>query len=525
MIRKYWPLGLAIIAVLLIASLSAILAVHLTPPRAIWSGMLSRNTADLNNYLSIIEEVRSDGLKTHNLMTAEPHPAFQIRPFHAALGIIGKIFPGLSPVALLEIGRIVSSLFLLTLIGVLVSRLFDSNKDRIASFLLITIGSGLGWLHLVWDPPDLGYSELSTFLALISPPLYQLSLGCVLGIILAILAAYKAPSFQKRLWYTFLAAMLAILLGFERPFPLIPLCFTIAGFFFIEMLNNKTSRTKLLTITIPVCICAVLTVLFQVRLMQQIPVYAEWNRQHVVTSPKFPAIFQALGLMIPLAVIGFNELRKKDPQLTLIFFLYAVCSVISSKIPIQIQERFLEGLPLSTAVLATAGLVRIMHSIRRPALQFMFVVIVLAIMTPSNWIALRRDITAVSRRSVPQFMPVDFIEAMKVLKKESQPGEPILSLEFAGNFIIAYSTRPAFVAHRVATARFMEKKKLVADLFQLPSESAKAQELIRETNARWLFWGPEEKDFAKGLFNPDQASYLSTVYKNPLVTVYKIKGD
>jgi hypothetical protein len=484
--------------------------------------MLSRNTADLNNYLSIIEEVRSDGLKTHNLMTAEPHPAFQIRPFHAALGILGKVFPALSPVALLEIGRIVASIFLLTLIAILVSRLYDSNKDRLASFFLITIGSGLGWLHLVWDPPDLGYSELSTFLALTSAPLYQLSLGCVLGIILAILAAYKTESSQKRLLYTFSAAIMAILLGFERPFPLIPLSFTIAGFICIEFLNNKNGRMKLLSITIPVCICAAITVLYQMRLIQEIPVYAEWNRQHVVTSPKFPAIFQALGLMLPLAFFGFNELRKKDSQVVLIFFLYAVCSIIASKIPVQIQERFLEGLPLATAVLATAGLVRFMNSIRRSALQFLFVLIVLVALAPSDWIALRRDLTAVSRRSAPQFMPVNFIDGMKALKNKSQPGEPVLSLELAGNFIIAYSTRPTVVSHRVATARFMEKKKLVAELFQLPAEDSKAKELIRESNAHWLFWGPEEKDYAKGHFDPEQATYLKRVYENPMVTIYQI---
>jgi hypothetical protein len=523
LIRKYWPLGLAIIVVLLIASLSALLAVNLTPPHAIWTGMLSRNTADLNNYLSIIEEVRSDGLKTHNLMTAEPHPAFQIRPFHAALGVLGKIFPPLSPVALLEIGRIVASLFLLTLIAILVSRLYDSNRDRVASFFLLTIGSGLGWLHLVWHPPDLGYSELSTFLAITSAPLYQLSLGCVLGIILCILAAYKTQSSKRQFAFTFCAALMAVLLGFERPFPLIPLSFTIAGFFIIEYFNNKNSRLKLLAITIPVCVCAALTVLYQMRLMQQIPVYAEWNRQHLVTSPTFPAIFQSLGLMLPLAVIGFNELRKKDSQLTLIFFLYAVCSIISSKIPIQIQERFLEGLPLSTAVLATAGLVRLMHLVKRAMLQAVIAVIVLVMLAPSSWVALRTDLNAVSKRSAPQFMPLNFIDGMKELKKVSQPGEPVLSLELAGNFIIAYSTRPTVVSHRVATARFMDKKKLVADLFQLPAEDSKAKELIKQSYARWLFWGPEEKDYAKGHFNPDQASYLKRVYENPMVSIFQIE--
>jgi hypothetical protein len=179
-------------------------------------------------------------------------------------------------------------------------------------------------------------------------------------------------------------------------------------------------------------------------------------------------------------------------------------------------------LPLSVAILATAGLVRLMHVIRRAALQLLFAVVVLVMLAPSSWIALRRDLAAVSKRSAPQFMPVNFIDGMKALKKVSQPEEPVLSLELAGNFIIAYSTRPTVVSHRVATARFMEKKKLVADLFQLPSEDSKAKGLIKTSTARWLFWGPEEKDFARGHFNPDQASYLKRVYENPMVTIYRI---
>jgi hypothetical protein len=518
LIRKYWPLGLAIIIVMLIASLPAILAIHLTPPHAIWTGILSRNTGDLNGYLSIIEEIRSDGLRVHNLMTAEQHPAFQIRPFHAALGLLGKIFPGLSPVALLEIGRIVASLFLLTLIAFLVTRLYDSNKQRVAAFFLITLGSGLGWLHVVHDPPDLRYVELSTFLTLISPPLYQVSLSCVLGISILLLAAHQAS--QKL--YAFLAVILVVLLGFERPFPLIPLGFTIAAFLVIKILQSGSEGLKLLKVSVPVAVAAILTVLYQLKLMQQIPVYAEWNRQHVVTSPTFPAIFQSLGLMIPLAIIGFIEIRKKHSDVAYFFLLYAISSIICSKIPVQVQERFLEGLPLSVGILASGGLVRLIRVIKRPVLQTTIAMIVIVILIPSSWIGLRSDLNAVEKRTSPQFMPSVFIEGIQALKKVSKPGEAVLSLEIAGNFIVAYSSRPTVVSHRVATSRFVEKLKLVIDLFQLPAEDPNAQQLIRKTNAHLLFWGPEERDFARGRFDPDQASYLSRVYENPMVRIYRI---
>ena len=115
------------------------------------------------------------------------------------------------------------------------------------------------------------------------------------------------------------------------------------------------------------------------------------------------------------------------------------------------------------------------------------------------------------------------MESLEELKKVSKPGEAVLSMELAGNFVIAYSSRPAVIAHRIGTARVNEKKKLVSDLFELDAESSAAKSLIPKTNATWLFWGPEEKDYARGRFKPETASYLEQQHKNKMVTIYRIK--
>ena len=134
----------------------------------------------------------------------------------------------------------------------------------------MTLGSGLGWAHLTELRPDLGYSELSTFSSLVSAPLYQLSLGCLLGIILSIAAAYQAESLRMQLKYSLIAALFAVILGFERPFSLITLGFTMAGFALIEILNNKHKTMKLLLSVLPLAIAARSVVLYQFFLIKNI---------------------------------------------------------------------------------------------------------------------------------------------------------------------------------------------------------------------------------------------------------------
>ncbi|HSE40408.1 MAG TPA: hypothetical protein VLH08_06535, partial [Acidobacteriota bacterium] len=210
-----------VLLILTVASIPSMYAILITPRGAMWSGLIARNTNDINGYLSIIEEVRSDGLLAHNLMTAEPHPAFQLRPFHAALGIIGKIFPELTPVTLLEIGRIITTTFFLIVLLCVIFRFFQSTKNRILAFFITIFSSGLGWLHLINDPPDLRYSELSTLCSLISAPLYQFSLGCVLLIILSLSIAVQSETRKIRFKQSMIAAVSAVLLGLERPFSLV----------------------------------------------------------------------------------------------------------------------------------------------------------------------------------------------------------------------------------------------------------------------------------------------------------------
>ncbi|MGH9858100.1 MAG: hypothetical protein ACRD4B_09685, partial [Acidobacteriota bacterium] len=125
------------------------------PPGGSWTGILTRNTADVNGYLSMIEEARQGHWRMRNLFTAEPHEPFQIRPLWLLLGLTGRMIPALSNVDLMEIARVLTALGLLLIIAKIAITLFEKRGNHLIAFLVMTFGSGLGWTHFAKDPPDL----------------------------------------------------------------------------------------------------------------------------------------------------------------------------------------------------------------------------------------------------------------------------------------------------------------------------------------------------------------------------------
>ena len=512
---------LSVCLILLISFIPTAAALYFQSPGWSWTGILSRNTADVNGYLSIIEEIRQGNFRTHNLFTAEPHPAFQIRPYYSILGLIGRLFPFLSNVFLLEVGRFFSVLMFLVLLAILIRRIFSGRRDQILSFLVIAAGSGLGWLHLTVDPPDLRIVETSTFLALISPALYSVSLSLFLGMVICLEAAWRRP--EKKWIYGVIACLLALWEGFDRPFLLGPLvaavAFTTWWFgIFRRRLNEFLFPSLLLLLG------ASLAISYQAHVVSQIPIYAEWNRQHIVLTPEPARLLLSYGLLLPLAIFGCRAFIKTNPELGTLLAFYLIFSWILSHFPVQFQERFLEGSPLCLSLFASYGLLQLLHKFSSAAVQTVMAIVVIAILLPSSVVAISTDISVLKNRRPPQYLPDELLAAMKSLRNLMPPGDAILSAQSSGNFIPAYSGRQVVLGHQVQTAGFFEKLRLVTAVFQTNAASGNSGYMLRASGARWLFWGPEERWLAGNLFDPERSPYCERKFSNRLVRIYHLHG-
>ena len=492
------------------------------PAGWLWTGIFSRNTADYNGYLSIVEEVRQGASRTHNLFTAEPHHAFQVRPFYFFLGLLGRLMPSLSGVALMEIGRFIAILWFLIVLSKLVRRIYDTNFERLVAFLIVVLGSGLGWLRWTPDPPDLRIVETSTFLALLSPPLYCESLALFAGILFCLEGAWSAKSNSSRLRYSLIAGIQALWLGFDRPFSLAPLSAAV-GISAVLFVMRSRAKVRQLLLSALLLLCGTgIAITYQIVALRSIPVYAAWNRQHILPTPDVVRMLLACGLLLPLAIAGLRRLFRIRPYLTALVSCYAILSFAFSRFPVQFQERFLEGMPLCLALLAGSGVIAILEKFPSTVTRKIGACIFIALLMPSSIVGILKDYKVLKQRTAPQFLPSEMIEAINSLKQIAAPGEAILSAESSGNFIPAYSARPVVLGQQVQTASFLEKRRLVTSVLSENIPDAKRRQLLAKSGARYFFWGPEERALSQGHFQPDKAGYLQQVYANRMVKIYRI---
>ena len=514
---RIWILPLALA---LICSIESIAGFVTAPPGSSWTAILPRNTADVNGYLGIIEETRQGHLLAHNLFTAEPHPGFQIRPYYMMLGLIGRVVPQVSTVTLMEIGRFVSSFCFLLLLALIAKRLFESNRDRILAVLVLAFASGLGWTRLVQDPPDLRIVEFSNFLAIISPPLYTAALSLIAGIFLLLDRAWRSATVGEVLRFSIPAAFLGLWLGLDRPFSTATLVIAVGCCLLGDVIRNKKLNTQSLAAVLPLFIGIFLALSYQYFSVRRIPVYAAWNHQHVLPTPAIPQLVISLGLLIPIALYGLFLLRRRAPQFANLLGFYALAAVLLSHFPIQFQERFWEGLPICVSILASCAVVAMLNQFRNAGWVIGAVAIV-GVLIISDVIVVRRDLNAIVLHQPPQYIPDQLVDGLQEMKKLVNADEAVLSAESSGNFIVGYAARRVVLGHKVATANYEEKWKLVRRILTTPATDA--SKLIKQSGATWLFWGPEERAVSRGVFNPNAAPYLMKEYDNTIVILYKIK--
>jgi hypothetical protein len=515
--RTLWVAVLFSLAIISIPTAAGML---FPPPGGSWTGILSRNTADVNGYLSMIEEARQGHWRMRNLFTAEAHDPFQIRPLWFLLGLAGRMMPALSNVVLMEIARLLTALYLLLIIARIVTTLFEKPGNQRIAFLVMTFGSGLGWTHFVNDPPDLRIVETSTFLTLVSPPLYSLSLALILSILFLIQKSWNS---KEAIQYGFLAGLCALWLGFDRPFSLASLAFAIAGLLLIQTVQQRRLNLKNIVGLLPVLAGALIPLAYHYFAIKNISVYAEWNRQHVIATPEWPRLISSLGLMIPLAAWGFGALWKTNRVFATLCVCYIAGSLLFSHLPVGPQERFLEGLPVLTALFASFGLVRILDRIQSVPLKTLIGTTVIVVLSLSHFSPLRSDMAAIARQSPPQYMPDRVLASMKTLKAISEPDQAVLSAESSGNFLIAYAGRPVVIGQRIQTARYADKSRLITQYFSTSGGDPRSHQLFLQSQATWLFWGPEEAWASKGRFHPSRADYLVEMHNDGFIRIFKLR--
>lgn len=116
------------------------------------------------------------------------------------------------------------------------------------------------------------------------------------------------------------------------------------------------------------------------------------------------------------------------------------------------------------------------------------------------------------------FIPKSVFKTIEFIKKETPKNSIILSNEFVGNIIPAYTPTIAYFGHINQTMNFPQKQKNVGLFYNGSLKDEEAKEFIKKNNISYIYFGPDEKRLGKGDLN---YRFLKEIYKNNDIMIYR----
>jgi hypothetical protein len=557
--RREWLVAL-IIAATAVALLIApyLLGHHLARPGTFYTGLLI-NVED-GTYLSAIETGRRGAWTYRNFFTVEEHDPVFIQGFYLALGHAARLL-GLSAVAVWHLALAFFNLLLFLVLFAFVSFHLREPGQRRVAFLLLLFGSGFDlWPFPTWFertaaldavPVTLRMPEAHLFFSALTYPHFIAGILLIVAVLWCTFLAWGAGlSNGRRGAFACSAAAANLLLAVVYPF-LIFLVTAVLGVYYLYRFwqvgrsgeRRSQERQALWRQTAVLALIYVIPAplfLYYYVTLSANPVMQAWNAQAVTLSPN-PLHYVLTYLpYLALALPGLPLLRRRDfPRREALLFLWFWLAAVALLLymPLNPQRRFVQGLQVPLAILATLGLYHcflpwlrrnrfVVALAQRPrytldGLQRLATVLFLFLAgLVSAYLLAGAFITLAVVQPYPFFRPQAELEAMNWLRANSRPEEVVLAAYWTGSYLPYGAGNRVVVGHRYETVHFDTRRREVEHYFDLVSDDAWRQSLLRRYGVAYVFAGPAEREL--GLFDPGPVTYLEWVFENDETAVYRV---
>lgn len=515
-----WVL-IASLAVLLFASLPTLYAWSLADADHVFTGFVY-NVEDGNSYLAKMRLGARGEWFFHLFYTSEPHDPALAFPLHILLGKLAAA-TGLSLVLTYHLARVVLGLVLLWTVYAFAAEFTPDVTVRRLAWAMVAVGSGLGWLWLLLGrsewlgamPMDFWVPEAYVFLVLYNLPHLALAEALLLATFLYAHRALAGRGFRSSLAAGLALSVAAWIVPFYAGIPA-----TVLGACLVLLAGRKRR--------IPwheIGLCAVIGLLalppaiYNAWVFTTNPAFRLWAAQNQILSPH-PLHYLAGYVLLLVPAIGgaIHLLRQRDERwgLPIVWVLIVPCLLY---LPFNLQRRLVSVVQVPLALLAATGLERWLSRISGPGRGWLRTAYV-GVLSLSNVLLVIGSLGFVQQRPEPVYRPAAEVAALIWLGAHSQPDETVLSSPEVGNVIPAWTDLRVFVGHGPETLHHAAKREMVRRFFDPATDDAWRQQMLREYNIEYLFYGPQER--ALGDWSPDAASFLYPIYRRAGYTVYRV---
>src|SRR5690242_10160600 len=450
--------------------------------------------------------------------TTEPHRPAYIKLFYTVLGHV-SIWMRLAPEPAFQVARLILGLIALFALYILMKQAFPDLFWARTAFLLAALGSGLGWLQVIFNwtstritPIDFWLADDYVFFSLsVFPHFAFVTAG--MCIVLSLWLDFLA----KKRWINIACiALTAILVQFVNPIAFATVDLSLFGAaLFSWWKNQKISRQD--TEGLLVIALAQLPLLaYNFNILNNDPLWSQFTAQNQTLSPPPDYYLWGFALFWPFAVLGIIlAFRTKSTALGAAVF-WVTSAFLLAYAPVYIQRRFLQDITIPLAILATAGWVKLFETgivLRlgmtrwRSALVILFVFLT---SVSSFQIGLGQS-AYLQTHPENLYYPASLDGAIQWLRENAQYDDFILASEQTSQVLAQKVGLRAYFGHEMETLHYKAKQLEVQSFFQ-----GRLPRLARKP-IKWVVYGPFEKELSPTF---QAAENLRLVYDVPELQIY-----
>ncbi len=338
-----------------------------------WYSWFAFNVTDNCVYLSWMRQYADGAWVQRNLFTTEPQSGHMVNLFCLALGKTAG-WTGLPLIVVYHAARIAAGFAFLMAVWRLAEMLIGDIRARKVAFGTVAVGSGLGWVPVLWErgfagPVDTWQPEAVSFLSIYLFPLFSVSLALMLGMLVGLLRAERTGRWTHALT----AGACGFALGNIHTYDVITVGLIWTAWTLSRAVRDRRMPTETLRAGLVAALPTAISTGHMLWVFRTETVFA----QRVAVPTLTPAIWWVLlgfGALIPLAFIGMASARKgvipeRSPWIESgAFFLcvWAVANVLAAYVPVSFQRKMLMGAHVPIALAAGVGLRTLVGRIKRP---------------------------------------------------------------------------------------------------------------------------------------------------------------
>jgi hypothetical protein len=500
-VRKDTIFALSIsILIFLLVTMPYVIAAHSGGREFVFNGFLL-NPIDGNSYLAKMYQGWAGNWRFSLPFTSEPGNGAYMFLFYLGLGHIARIF-NFPLIILYHLIRIISCITLLWALWRYFGAVFPDSRSRKLAFALASLGSGMGWLLIASPslPSDFWVAETYPFLSSFANPHFPLGLALVLFLVTPPLN--RPIKLVDGLWL----ALSSLALSAINPFGVV-ISLMILGGVFISQIIKKFPAKPVLTRVLTLGIFGLPLLVYDFWVANTDRVFRGWNTQNLTPSPLIWDLIVSLSPALLLAILGWVEWRKSvnhalRPDLEPLI-VWGSLGLVLLYMPLGLQRRFMMGLYIPLAGLASFGIDRLARAIHGSYRLWTVSLFLLAL--PTNLIILLAAFTGIQSHDPQIYLTQAEMDALSYISENTDPGDLILSSPEMGLFIPAYTGRRVIYGHPFETVNAIAAESAVLAFLDGDLTYEQCVEFLRKWSVDYIFYGPRERSL--GYIDPSQFGY------------------